>query len=308
MTIPRALGRDPAFRAALRLAEKAARGRSPVLLVGRTGSGKSHLARYLHGRRPDPRSTFLEWHAGGVPAELLEAELFGMERGTATGVSERRGVFEAAGDGTLCLTGVELLQPSQQAALLRVLEGGALHRIGGTKPVKNEALIVASFSDAPEVLVEKGLLRPDLLYRLDVIRIHLPDLSERPGDIPAFARHFLRVSCRRLRRPVPAVSEGLLEVLSAYHWPGNLRELAQRMEGLALVGGDPLTAEDLPEHFWMRGDAVEEALKRRLTIDELKDAYIRSVLARVGGNRTQAARWLGISRKALWAHLRRRPT
>ncbi len=308
MTTPRTLGRDPAFKTALRLAEKAAQGRSPVVLVGRTGSGKSHLARYLHARRPDPQSTFLEWNAGGVPAELLEANLFGMEKGTATGVSGRRGVFEAVGNGTLCLTGIEMLHPSQQAALLRVLEGGILQRIGGTKALKNQALIIASFSEPPEILSAKGLLRPDLLYRLDVMRIHIPDLCERSEDIPVMAGHFLRLACRRLKRSTPNMSAGLLDALCAHRWPGNVRELAQRMEGLALAGGDPLTAEDLPGHFWVDDTPLDTALKQRLTLDELKDAYIRSVLARVGGNRTQAARWLGISRKSLWAHLRREPT
>jgi two-component system response regulator HydG len=104
------------------------------------------------------------------------------------------------------------------------------------------------------------------------------------------------------------MSAGLLDALCAHRWPGNVRELAQRMEGLALAGGDPLTAEDLPGHFWVDDTPLDTALKQRLTLDELKDAYIRSVLARVGGNRTQAARWLGISRKSLWAHLRREPT
>jgi transcriptional regulator with PAS, ATPase and Fis domain len=276
-----------------------------VILVGPTGSGKSHVARLIHESGAHPSSPFREWQAGASPETLIETELLGVRRGAATGVEGRAGLFESAGLGTLCLVGVETLQPHQQAILLRILEERTVVRVGGGRSVRMEARILACFSDPPEELVGRGLLRADLFYRLDVIRIDLPPLCRRTEDLPLLAEHFLRASCRSLQRPLPSIGDGLLRALKAHPWPGNLRELAQRMEGLAQTGSDPLTEGDLPASFWLQGRPGEYALDRRLTLEELKDAYIRSVLARVGGNRTQAARWLGISRKALWDHLRR---
>ncbi|MEW5763742.1 MAG: sigma-54-dependent transcriptional regulator [Acidobacteriota bacterium] len=304
----RPLGRDPAFRAALALAEKAASAPGPVLLVGPTGSGKSRLARYIHDLRLPKPGTFTEWHAPGVPSSLLEAEFFGVERGAATGVAPRAGIFEESGTGTLCLSGVEWLAPDKQAALLRILEGSPFQRIGGGRRLTCQARVLAAFSEPPELLVARGQLRQDLLFRLDVLRIHLPALGERTGDIPLLARHFLRAACRQSGRSVPEMAPSLIEALSKRPWPGNLRELARCMEGLALSGGTLLVPEDLPAEFWMAEPPAADALRRRLTLEELKDAYIRFVLARTSGNRTRAARWLGISRKALWAHLRRSET
>jgi two-component system, NtrC family, response regulator HydG len=299
------VGKDPAFRAAVALARRVAAGRSPVLIVGPTGSGKSHLARLMHHWGGQPKTVLVEWHGGAVPETLLEAELFGIRSGAATGVEQRAGIFESAGRGTLCLEGVEHLKPHQQAALLRLLEGQPFERIGGGAPMRLEARLIALFQDPPETLIERNLLRADLLYRLDVIRIELPPLSQRGGDILLLADHFLRAACRKARVPVPEISPELVKALGEYAWPGNLRELAQRMEALSLTGKALLIPDQLPPSFWSGPAPLEEGLARRLTLAEMKDAYIRAVLARVGGNRSRAARWLGVSRKALWAHLRR---
>lgn len=306
MTLPRTVGSDPAFKASLALAKRVAPERSPVIIVGPTGSGKSHFARVIHARGAFPAEPFIEWYAGAVPESLLESELLGMHRGAATGVAGRPGIFEAAGRGTLCLVGVEILKAHQQAILLRILENSSFERVGGGASVQARARLLACFSESPENLVASGQLRPDLFYRLDVIRLEIPPLSVHPGDIPKLAEHFLKTACKKLRRPVPGLAPALLDALCAHPWPGNARELAQRIEGMALSGHDPLTTEDLPPSFWLSGPPLETALSGRLTLEELRDAYMRSVLARVGGNRTRAARWLGISRKALWDHLRRR--
>ena len=300
------LGADPLFRATVELSRKVARGASPVLLVGPTGSGKTQLAKALHQQGAHPEAPFLEWHAGAVPEALLEADLFGVSRGAATGVRERPGAFESAGQGTLCLVGIELLRPHQQAVLLRALESQAVERVGSTRPTRIACRLLASFLETPEILVATGRLRADLLYRLDVIRLELPPLAHRRGDIPVLAKHFLAKACKRLGRPRPEIAPQLMDALKDHWWPGNLRELAQLMEGLAVRGGEVLSAEDLPASFFVTADPLAEGLSGRMTLPELKDAYIRAVLARVGGNRTRAARWLGISRKALWAHLRRK--
>jgi DNA-binding NtrC family response regulator len=235
----------------------------------------------------------------------MEAELFGLSSGAATGVEERPGVFESAGRGTLCLTGLEHLGVSQQAALLRVVDHQTFERIGGGGSLRAEARVLVTFQESPEALIRKGLLRADLLYRLDVVRLELPTLAQRNSDVALLALHFLKSGCRKHRASVPEMSRDLIHALETHHWPGNLRELSQRMEGLALYETEVVTAEMLPASFWAEPDPAEDALARRLTLAELKDGYIRAVLARVGGNRSRAARWLGLSRKALWAHLRR---
>lgn len=299
------VGKDPVFRSAVALARRLAASRSPILLVGATGTGKSHLARLIHQWGSHPAAPFVEWNAGAVPEALMEAELFGVRHGAATGVEERPGVFEAAGRGTLCLTGLEHLQVPQQAALLRIVDHQTFERIGGGGILRAEARVLAIFQEPPEALIRRGLLRADLLYRLDVVRLELPTLAQRRSDVSLFALHFLKSACRKHRSSVPELSQDLICALERHHWPGNLRELSQRMEALALLDAEVVTAEMLPASFWADPAPVEDALSRRLTLAELKDGYIRAVLARVGGNRSRAARWLGLSRKAIWAHLRR---
>ncbi len=307
MTNATPVGADPAFKDALHLAERAAKGSAPVIITGPTGSGKSLLARFTHEARPTSDGPFLEWYAGATSASLFESELFGVATGAATGVAERPGVFEKAGGGTLCMVSLELLSSAQQAALLRVVDERYFSRIGTTRILPNRAMTIAAFSEPPEKLVEEGRLRSDLLYRLDVIRIVLPSLADRRDDIPRLAVHCLKEACQKLKRKVPEISRELMDALSSAPWPGNVRQLSQRMMELALVGSEVLTTEDLPANFWNAVSNLEAASERRMTLKELRGAYIKFVLRRTGGNKTRAARWLGISRKALWEHLRRSP-
>jgi len=303
----RTIGSAPAFKSALRLAKRAASGHGAILIIGPTGSGKSHIARYIHSSGPMAAGPFIEWNAGTGPEELFEAELFGVASGTATGVAGRPGILETAAGGILCLSGLELLNSAHQAALLRIMDERLFSRVGDNRLLSFKATPIAMFDRWPEDLVKEGLLREDLLFRFDIIRIILPPLSERREDIPALAEHFLRTACRRHNRPVPSMSPGLIKALEKAAWPGNLRELQQRMEGLLLTGNAYITPDDLPANFWLSGPPVESGLNRKMTLAELKDAYIRSVLAECGGNRTRAASLLGISRKTLWEHLKRRP-
>ncbi len=301
----RLIGKDPAFKAALMLARRAAPTHGPVVICGPTGCGKSLLARFIHEHGASPSAPFKEWSAASVPSTLLESELLGVERGVATGVSERPGIFEAAGRGTVCLSGLEELSFSQQAILLRLLETGTAERIGGHRSVRVHARLIATFQEPPETLVSSSKLRQDLFYRLDLFRVELPPLHERREDIPDLFGHFLKAACARQKRPVPAVSPKLEQALAAHDWPGNVRELEQRAEALASLGKEAVGIEDLPSSFWLPGEPVAEALRHRMTLDELKDRYTMEVLARVGGRKSEAARWLGISRKSLWERLKR---
>lgn len=301
----RLIGKDPAFKAALSLARRAAPARGPIVIVGPTGSGKSLMARFIHEHGASPAAAFQEWSAGGVPATLLESELLGVERGVATGVAERPGIFEAAGRGTICLSGLEDMTFSQQAILLRVIETGTVERIGGHRSARAQARLIATFQDPPAMLVSSAKLRQDLFYRLDLFRIELPPLGARSEDIPTLFNHFLRAACMKGKRAVPQVAPALSQALLGHSWPGNVRELQQRAEAMAFLGKETLGIEDLPPSFWIAGEPVPEALRHRLTLEELKDLYIREVLVLVGGRKTEAARWLGISRKALWERLKR---
>ena len=300
------LGKDPAFRAAVKVAEKAAASQSPAVFLGQTGTGKSHLARWMARRGPQPEAELVEWNASAVSSTLFEAELFGVEAGAATGVTARPGICEAAGEGMLCFSGIENLPHSFQAAMLRLVAEKSLTRVGGAVSRSVRARFLFAFQEPPESLAAKGLLRSDLLYRLDVIRIELPPLSRRKADILPLFRHFLSQACKAAKRRPPEASRDLLEQIESHPWPGNLWQLRQTAHLLAGTGSHTITAEDLPPHFWIRGDAIEDSVSRRLTLSEMRDAYIMEVLAKVGGNRSQAARWLGISRKALWEHLKRR--
>jgi len=302
----RLIGKDPIFRSAVSLARKAAASRSPLLIQGAMGTGKSHLARWVHGQGSGADAPFLEWNVSSVPESLFESEFLGVEPGTATGVEARAGGCESVESGTLCLTGLELLPQRQQAVLLRVLEERSLLRVGGQRPRTVNARFIALFQENPDSLSARGLLRRDLLYRLDVIRIDLPPLGLRRGDVPLLLHYFMRRALHGKRKRPPELSGDLLEALRDHAWPGNLRELAQIAEALALGGDDRCTRDHLPASFWLRGDPLAHGLTQRMTLAELKDAYIRHVLARVDGNRTRAANWLGISRKALWEHLKRR--
>jgi two-component system, NtrC family, response regulator HydG len=299
------IGKDPAFLAAVAMARRAAEGRLPAILVGPSGSGKSHLTRWMARFTSGAEASGLEWNAAAVPDTLLEAELRGVESGAATGVDGRPGIAETAGRGILCLVHLERLSLHQQAALLRVLEEKQVVRVGGQRPRAVHAQVIAAFQDPPEGLAASGLLREDLLYRMDVLRVELPSLAARREDVPDLFLHFLRRSSKAAGKAAPTAAPSLLRALQEHPWPGNLWQLRQTADLLAQSRSDSLSEEELPASFWLKGEPVAEAASRRLTLAELKDAYIRAVLARVGGRRTRAAQWLGISRKALWEHLKR---
>ena len=299
------VGRDPEFRYAVGLAEKLSREKRPVIIVGETGSGKSYIARYIHEKSGTEGEPFIEWHAGSVPESLIESEILGVERGVATGVLPRIGILEAAGGGTLGISGLEEIPPSAQAIFLRLVESGEFEKIGATRKTSFRGRMIASFPEDPGKLVKEGKLRADLLYRLDVFRIDLPPLRERRGDIARFITAFMKQECRKAGKKVPEVSQGLARCLESHGWPGNVRELENVVRQLCHSGSDPLEISDLPPNFLFPGDEpVSGAVSERLTLDELKRRYSEAVLKKTGGRRGEAARWIGISRKSLWEHLK----
>lgn len=266
----------------------------PVLLVGETGVGKDLLARFVHASSSRRDGPFVPINCGAIPETVAESALFGHERGSFTGADRRHeGVFEAADGGTLLLDEVGELSPGTQARLLRTLESGEVMRVGSTSPIAVDVRVVAATHRDLEKGAEEGRFRRDLLYRLDVLRVEVPALRERPDDIVPLARHLLtEISTDRVRS-LGASAEAALRV---HLWPGNVRELRNAVARACTLGEDVLEAGD----FNFGGGGVEipgGALDGRLSATE--KTAIEEALAACGGNQTKAARRLGITRRAL---------
>jgi two-component system response regulator FlrC len=309
---------SPAMREVLLAAAEVASAPTTVLLLGESGTGKEVLARYIHARSPRAGGAWVAVNCAALPADLLESALFGHERGAFTGASERHtGKFEQASGGTLLLDEVSELPLSLQAKLLRALQEREVDRVGGQRPVPVDVRIVTTSNRDLAAMVRQGLFRSDLYYRLNVFPIEIPPLRERREDVIPLAERLLARAAAALGRPVPALSAGAREALLRHPFPGNVRELWNVLEraavrcrsaavepwhlgmpggGLALVvpEGPPAAAATAP--FLPPGLPIELAALERLAIEE--------ALRRVGGNRTHAAKLLGIGLRTLRNKLR----
>lgn len=231
------VGSDGGLKAVFERVTLVAKSDVPVLLLGETGAGKEMVAREIHLRSPRREAPFIRVNCGAIPPELLDSELFGHERGSFTGAtSQRRGWFERADRGTLLLDEIGDLPPPAQVRLLRVLQDGLIRRVGGEDDIKLDVRIVAATHRDLPLLIQDGLFREDLWYRLATFPIVLPPLRERPADIPALAAHFARRAARRfgLRLQLPNTAD--MDLLTAYDWPGNVRELAAVLDRAAILG------------------------------------------------------------------------
>ncbi len=296
------VGESAAWAAALELARRVAPTRSNVLITGETGTGKELLAGLVHSASPRSQGPFVKVNCAALPETLLESELFGHERGAFTGADRQRvGRFEQASGGTLFLDEIGDTSAATQAKLLRVLQEQEFHRLGGTRILRTDARIVAATNQDLPGEVRAGHFREDLFFRLDVIRIHLPPLRERPEDVLALAHHFLARFASELGRPRGGFSAAALECLQLRRWPGNVRELENAIERAVLLAEGPqLEVRDLalpgeePELAWRPelppgGIALLEA-ERRLLL---------AALERAGYVQKQAAALLGVSRRKL---------
>jgi two-component system response regulator HydG len=282
---------------------------STVLLQGESGTGKDRLARAIHDASQRRDRPFVRIDAANLPDDLFESELFGHERGAFTGaVTAKPGLLEVAADGTAYLDEVSSLSPAAQAKFLRVLQERTFRRLGGvtTHPFRAR-LVVSSRRDLP-ALVSQGLFRDDFFYRIDVVSVRLPRLTERREDLLPLARAFLRRGARAYGRPARRFAKPAEEALRRHTWPGNVRELLHVVERAVLVAEGPEIAEgELPMGAFGSPEALlETAVEKRWTLQQLTDAYIEETLRRAGGNRTLAARRLGVSRKSLWERGKRR--
>lgn len=295
-----------AMREAVRLAERVAATDANVLITGESGTGKDALALFIHQRSARATSELIKIDCAALPSELLEAELFGYERGAFTGATEAKpGRFEAAHKGTLLLDEIAHLTTDAQAKLLRVIERREFERLGGRRMIKVDARLIALTNVDLEDAVKRRSFREDLFYRLNVVRLHLPPLRERREDVMPLAQRFLKKYATKHGSKASGISSSSRAALEAYEFPGNVRELANTIERAVIVStGEQLETEDLPASLHA-AVTLQRRRTRRQTLAELEADYIMETLAAAKGNKSEAARLLGISRKNLYEKLAR---
>jgi len=294
------VGRSPALLEVYKQVARAASTQVPVLITGETGTGKEQVARALHQRSTRASGPFVPVDCGAIAESLMESELFGHAKGAFTGASGfRRGLFEEASGGTLFLDEIGDVGPKIQSQLLRAIQEGEIRRVGESSPVKVDVRIVTSTNKDLAELAKEGKFREDLLYRLDVVHLHLPPLRERQEDIPALVEHFGSLHARGGVRPV--FTKEAIERLQRYEWPGNVRQLENVVaRALALNVTGVVGPQDFPEPI---GDAPEKltGLAGDMpSLAELSRRYAAHVLQFTGGNKSEAARLLEVDRKTLY--------
>jgi len=291
---------DPKMCSVLGFALKVAATDATVLITGETGTGKELLARAFHGAGPRARQPFVAVACASLPETLIEAELFGHERGAFTGATAaRRGRFEAAERGTIFLDEIGELSPGLQVKLLRVLQERTFERLGSNQAQPMEARVICATNRNLRELVRSGSFRADLYYRLNTIELNVPPLRERRDDIVPLAYKFLQVYAERHKRPAQRIGQIAISALQEYDWPGNVRELQNVMErAVVLSEGPDICLEHLPANFagWNvdnGGPSLDDEVKK------FKRRLIQRVLVEFGNNKVQAARSLKIARSSL---------
>ncbi|OZA29804.1 MAG: Fis family transcriptional regulator [Hydrogenophilales bacterium 17-64-11] len=300
---------DLGMQRLLETARQIATSDSSVVIHGESGTGKELLARYIHRSSRRTEGPFVAFNCGALSEDLAASELFGHEKGAFTGAQARKlGLFEAANGGTLFLDEVAELPPSVQVKLLRVLQEREVLRVGAVEPTKIDVRVLAASNRDLREAVEAGHLRNDLYFRLNVVTLSLPPLRERRDDIPLLAYFLLRKFAVTMDRPVEEITPEALQRLVEYDYPGNVRELSNFVErGVALAQGRALGVEHLPQHLGRLTVRVfaPELAAAPATLEAQEKAHILQALKLAGGNRSEAARMLGIDRVSLWRKLKK---
>jgi DNA-binding NtrC family response regulator len=299
--------RAPAMKQCLQLTAQVATTELPVLLEGETGAGKGVLAAHIHGLSGRRDGPFLTLNCGALPPSLLESELFGFEKGAFSGANARKpGLLELANGGTLFLDEINSTSLDAQTRLLQFIQEKRLMRLGGVKPISVDVRLVLAANRPLKEEVAAGRFRQDLYFRVQVFPIPVPPLRARREDIAGLAEFFLARHGRALNPAVRGIEPDALERLLKYDWPGNVRELEGAIQrGLVLAAGETLTLSDLPADMRPAPTAIgSPPWSREATLEEVEIFWIRHVLGRCGGNRTQASRQLGIDPSTLWRKLK----
>jgi DNA-binding NtrC family response regulator len=298
------IGKSPPMRQLYQRLGQIAPTDAAVLVSGESGTGKELVARTLHDLSPRREGEFLALNCAAMSATLMESELFGHEKGAFTNAIERRqGCFEQADGGTLFLDEITEMAPEVQAKFLRVLEEGQVRRVGGNANIPISVRVVAATNRNPASAVKDGKLREDLFYRLSVFHLELPALRERGEDIALLARHFLESFAEKYHRPALPWNTDFAPALQAHGWPGNVRELRNAMERLAVLASGPSLTENDIRQFCLAAVIKDEESGAPLSLAAAERQAIERALGASGGNKTQAARLLGITPKTLNAKL-----
>ncbi|MFO0753301.1 MAG: sigma 54-interacting transcriptional regulator [Thermodesulfovibrionales bacterium] len=293
---------SPSMLAILDLVKKIADVSSSILIYGESGTGKELIARSIHFNSTRREKPFVTINCAALPEGLLESELFGYLRGAFTGaLNDKKGLFEAADGGTLFLDEVEAMTKNLQVKLLRVLQDGTFLKVGGTQPLTVDVRIIAATNEKLANAVREKMFRDDLYYRLNVIRIELPPLRERTEDIPLLVWYFINKFNKKVGKNIRKISDGALEALMLYPWPGNIRELENTIErAVVIAGSHEIRREDLPEEI---SDAHFDYTKD-WTLEKMEKEHIMKVLLLTGGNKTKTAKLLGLDTSTLWRKLK----
>jgi two-component system response regulator HydG len=307
----RLIGNSRAFMSVIELAQAAAESEATILIRGESGTGKELIAELIHAASPRAGKTLVKVNCGAIPENLLEAELFGHEKGAFTDAHQaRQGRFEVANGGTIFLDEIAEMTPALQVKLLRVLQERELERLGGQgKVIRLDVRLVAATNRDLETSIREGEFREDLYYRLNVITIHAPPLRERSGDVELLANHFCARFTEKNRKAFRRISALALELLRRHSWPGNVRELENVIERAVVLGqGEEILPSHLPNTLTasprataenVLREAVAQALDGEISMEEFARHVIQRTLSRQRGNVTKASRALGITRRAL---------
>jgi len=306
------MGNSPALESVTEKVKLVGPSKATVLLTGETGTGKELFAQSIHQNSNRSRKPFVAVHCAALPANLLESELFGHEKGAFTGATERRiGRFESANGGTLFLDEIGEIDPSTQVKLLRFLESKTIERLGSSKTLELDVRLVCATNRNLYKMVKNGDFREDLYYRLNVVAIELPPLRQRDDDLPLLLSHFLKTYSEENGFESPQLSQEAQAILQNYSWPGNVRELRNFCENLVVLQrGKEITPYDLDPRFTVLNlsDDKDQAFENAsLSVEENEKRLLRNALHQANGNRTKAAELVGISRRTLHRKLERWP-
>ncbi|HEY6931385.1 MAG TPA: sigma-54 dependent transcriptional regulator [Thermoanaerobaculia bacterium] len=298
---PAMIAGSPAMQPVLEVITRVAPSSANVLITGENGSGKGVVARALHAASPRASRPLVTLNAGGISEGVFESELFGHVKGAFTDArADRVGRFELADGGTLFLDEIANVPAGQQAKLLRVLETGEFERLGSSRTRKSDVRVLSASNADPHAEVAAGRFRQDLLFRLNTIEIRVPPLRERREDIPVLAEHFLRIHARRYNKPAAAFERAALEALMNHPWPGNVRELDHTIERAVLLAQG---ATIRPAELGLRRDLDASPRLEDMSLEQVEGVLVQKAMARYGGNVSEAARALGLSRSALYRRL-----
>ncbi len=296
------IGKTPVMEEMFQLIQQVAPSRATVLIQGESGTGKELVAHAIHGLSAHAQGPFIAVHCAALPQTLLESELFGHEKGAFTGaVERRRGRFELAEGGTLFLDEISEIDPTLQVKLLRVLEERQFERVGGQATLEADIRLITATNHDLSQRAREGKFRQDLFFRLNVVTITIPPLRDRVNDIPLLAQAFLQELAHENNKTIDDITPESISALMAYTWPGNVRELRNVMERMiVLARGNKLTVHNLPPGIHANGvDRSTTDLKSAASLEEASRRMIIAALETQKGNRTRAARQLGISRRTL---------